>query len=102
MGVLTSSDIAKRYAQVFSIVEIDFAYRRSAVDEAAARRPEVVRYNPKQFRPVIVILNADGKQVFKSFGGFNNPREAAILAEFIDGSNYRTVGWKEYFAEKYR
>lgn len=98
--MLRSEDIARRYTQEFAIVEVDFPFRRGAVYEE--KRKEVGRYNPKQYRPVMVMLDSDGKEVFKGYGGFSNPQEALILADYISGRHYRNVSWKKYLAEKFR
>ena len=102
MSVLTDSDIAKKYVQAFSMVAIDFQSWRAVNDPAALRHPEVGRYNPKMFRPVIVVLDSSGNEVFKSIGGFNTMREAGILADFISQRKYQDVSWREYLAEKNR
>ena len=98
--MLTDGDIAKKYSQAFSIVAIDFESWRAANDQTASRHPEVARYNPKMFRPVMVVLDSSGNEVFKSIGGFSTSREARILADFIGQRKYLDVGWREYFAEK--
>ena len=102
MSVLTDSDNAKRYAQTFSIVAIDFQSWRAVNDPAPSRHAEVGRYNPKMFRPVIVVLDSSGKEVFRSIGGFNTMREAGILADFVSQRKYQDVSWREYLAEKNR
>ena len=98
--MLNSSDIIEQYKNIFAIVEIDFSHRQrwGELDEAE-KRPEVTRYNPEQFRPVIVILNADGKQVFKSFGGFKTPQEARLLGQYVVGKHYLDTKWKAFAAE---
>ena len=95
--MLNSSDIIEQYEKTFAIVEIDFSRRQrwGEVDEGE-NRPEVARYNPEQLRPVFVILNSEGKQILKSFGGFRNPQEARTLGAFVSGKHYLNTTLKEF------
>jgi len=101
--VLNSSEIVKQYEKLFAIVEIDFKYqqRRGEVDKDE-KRPEVARYNPQQLRPVMVILDGEGRQVFKGFGGFNNSYEAELLAKYVSGKHYRNTEWPAFIAANMR
>ena len=97
--MLNSSDIIQQYEKTFTIVEIDFARRQrwGEVDERE-NRPEVARYNREQLRPVIVILNSEGKQILKSFGGFRHPQEALTLGTFVSGKLGLNTTLKEFTA----
>ncbi len=98
--MLSSSDVVKRYAEEFAIVEIDFRFRRGV--DTADNRPEIERYNHKQYRPVMVVLDAGGNKVFKQTGGFNNQMEATLLADYITGKHYREKKWKAYLSENFK
>ena len=97
--MLKSSEVIEQYEKVFAIVEVEFNNRqRWGEVDANERRPEVDRYNPEQLRPVMVVLDAEGKRVFKSFGGFKNPKTARLLGEYVGGRHYRNTGWKEFIS----
>lgn len=96
--MLRSKEAIKRYSADFAMVEIDYGYRQGKdVDDP---RSEINRYNPERYRPVFVFLDAEGKVVLKTMGGFNNQMEMAILSDFISGKHYARTTWKAYLAEK--
>ena len=96
---MKSREVIEQYEKVFAIVEVEFGNRqRWGEVDTGEMRLEVERYNPEQLRPVMVVLDAEGKRVFKSFGGFNSPKAARSLGDYVSGRHYRNMGWKEFIA----
>ena len=89
--MLSGGEIARIYAANFVTVE---ANAGSTYPEGH----ELRAINDRIYTPVMVFLDAAGKEVFRS-SGFGNPREARALCDFVATKQYKTSTYREYLAQ---
>ena len=84
MSVLQSPEVKARYGKNFVGVGVDFGELKS--DDP--RWDIVTRHNPKKWRPVLVFLNAEGKEVYRLNRGLKGSKQALQIDKFVSERHY--------------
>lgn len=92
--MLRTPEITERFKKHFITVDVDFRFSRGY--DRAESRPEVKRYNKRQLRPYMVVVNSRGEMVYKHLGGFGSRGEAILFDDFITEKHYRKESFAEY------
>ena len=56
----------------------------------------VKRYNPRKFRPVMVFLDSNGKEVARHVGKLKDKTEALLLQRYVTEKHYLQTDWKKF------
>lgn len=92
MSVLQTPDVKARYAKSFVGVGIDFG-ELSPVD---SRHEVVKRHNPKKWRPVLVFLDAQGKEVYRLNRGLKSSKQALLIERFVSERHYLKTDFQTF------
>ncbi|MDP1735664.1 MAG: hypothetical protein Q8L44_15010 [Sulfuritalea sp.] len=94
MSVLSQPDVSRQYAKNYVSTHVDFS-------ELAAKDPKhavIARHNSSGIHPVLVFLDAQGKEVARVRGGFRSPEDALLLDRFVSGKHYRKMDFPAFKA----
>ncbi len=94
MSVLSQPDVSRQYAKNYVSTHVDFS-------ELAAKDPKhavIARHNSSGIHPVLVFLDAQGKEVARVRGGFRSPEDALLLDRFVSGKHYRKMNFPAFKA----
>jgi hypothetical protein len=92
VSVLQTPEVKARLAKNYIGVGIDFG----ELKDKDPRHDVVKRYNPKQWRPVLVFLDAQGKEVHRQLRGLKGSKQALQLDEFISKRHYLTTDFQAF------
>lgn len=84
MSVLSLPEVRLKYAKNYVSVHVDLE-ETTELDE---RYAIVKRYNSSELRPVLVFLDAQGKEVARVKGGLKKKEEALLLDRFVSARHY--------------
>ena len=84
MSVLQTPEVKARYAKNFVGVGVDFG----ELKPEDARWDIVKRHNPKKWRPVLVFLDAEGKEVYRLNRGLKGSQQALQVDKFVSERHY--------------
>lgn len=93
MSVLHSPEVKAQYAAHYIGVGSDFGELQ--LDDDDPRHATVKRHNPRKFRPVLVFLDKDGKEVARHTGRLEK-KEALLLDRFVAGRHYLQIDWRKF------
>jgi hypothetical protein len=92
--VLSTPDVSRQFSKNFVSVHVDF----SELPATDPRHDTVERYNTSQLHPVLIFLDASGKQVARIVGGLKSKEDALLLDRYIAGRHYRQGDYKSFRA----
>lgn len=96
MSVLQTPEVKARFAKNYIGVESDFGELKS--DDP--RWETVKRHNPKKWRPVMVFLDAQGKEVFRHVRGLKNAKQALLFDKFVSERHYLKTDLQTFLDEQ--
>ena len=94
MSVLSLPEVSRQYARNYVSVHVDF----SELAEVDPRRAMVSRYNKSSIHPVLIFLDAHGKEVARIKGGLKSQGDALLLDRFVSGKHYRNEDYASFKA----
>ena len=96
MGVLRNPEVMAKYMKHYVGVHADFSELQ--LDEDDPRHATIQRFNPRKLRPVLVFLDATGKEVARHVGRVNSKEDALLLDRFISAKLYLETDYKTFRA----
>ena len=96
MGVLRNPEVMAKYMKHYVGVHADFSELQ--LDEDDPRHVTIQRFNPRKLRPVLVFLDATGKEVARHVGRVNSKEDALLLDRFISEKLYLKTDYKTFRA----
>lgn len=96
MSVLKDPVVSARYLRNYVGAHADFG--ELDLDDKDPRHAMVQRHNPRKLRPVLVFLDARGKEVARLTGGLKRKKDALLLDHFVSERHYRTTSFSSFKA----
>lgn len=94
MRVLSSPEVSAQYKQSFIGAHADFG--ELELDDDAPGHGMVKRHNPRKFRPVLVFLDSNGKEVARHVGMLKNSADALRLHRYVAEKHYLKTNWQAF------
>ncbi len=96
MRVLSIPEVSATYSRHYVGAHADFGELQ--LDDHDPRHAMVERYNPRQWRPVLVFLDSQGKEVARVTGGLKSKEDALLLDRFVSERHYLKTDFKTFRA----
>lgn len=87
MSVLRKPEVSAKYIKHYVGSHADFV--ELELDDDDPRHAMIKRHNPRKWRPVLVFLDSQGKEVARVNGGLDSVKEALLLDRFVSEKHYR-------------
>ena len=87
MSVLRKPEVSAKYIRNYVGSHADFS--ELELDDNDPRHDMIKRHNPKKWRPVMVFLDSQGKEVARITAGLKSVEEALLLDRFVSGKHYQ-------------
>ncbi len=87
MSVLRKPEVSARYIRNYVGAHADFS--ELELDDNDPRHAMIQRYNPRKWRPVMVFLDGQGKEVTRITAGLKSVDEALLLDRFVSEEHYQ-------------
>ena len=91
MSVLRKPEVSARYMRNYIGAHADFG--ELELDDNDPRHAMVKRHNPRKLRPVLVFLDAGGKEVARVSGGLKSVEDALLLDRFVSEKYYQKTSF---------
>jgi hypothetical protein len=95
--VLSSPAVSAKYAKNYIGAHADFGELQKAVP-GDPRHAMVERLNPRKYRPVLVFLDVQGKEVMRFTGGLRSEKDALLLDRYVSGRHYLMMDFDTFRA----
>lgn len=96
MGVLSQPDVSKQFAKNYISVHVD----SGDLTPNDPRHGTVERHNSSGLHPVLVFLDAKGKEVFRFRGGLRSGEDALLLDRYVSGRHYLKSDFNSFRAAR--
>jgi hypothetical protein len=87
-------EVSQQYVKHYVSVHVDLG----ELAENDARQAIVKRHNSRAIHPVLVFLDAQGKEVARIKGGLKSKDDALLLDRFVSGKHYNTEDYSRFKA----
>ena len=87
MSVLQKPEVKAKYIKHYVGAHADFG--ELELDDQDPRHAMVKRHNPRKWRPVLVFLDVQGKEVMRFTAGLKTADEALLLDRFVSEKHYQ-------------
>ena len=87
MSVLRKPEVSAKYIKHYVGAHADFS--ELELDDQDPRHAMIQRQNPKKWRPVLVFLDGQGKEVARFTAGLKSVDEALLLDRFVSEKHYQ-------------
>ena len=87
MSVLQKPEVSAKYIKHYVGAHADFG--ELELDDKDPRHEMIKRHNPRKWRPVLVFLDSQGKEVARMTAGLKSVEEALLLDRFVSGKHYQ-------------
>jgi len=87
VSVLRKPEVSAKYIRNYVGAHADFSELEP--DDKDPRHDMIRRHNPKKWRPVMVFLDSQGKEVTRITAGLKSVDEALLLDRFVSGKHYQ-------------
>jgi len=94
--VLSEPEVRERFFRHYVGAHADFGELQ--LDDHDPRHSMIARHNPRKLRPVLVFLDAQGKEVARHQGGLKSKDEALLLDRFVSERHYLKTDFKTFRA----
>ena len=84
MSVLQTPEVKARFSRNYVAVEVDFG----EIEAGDVRHETIKRLNAKKWRPVLVFLDSQNKEVFRLTRGFKGKAQALLVDRFVSERHY--------------
>ena len=95
MSVLQKPEVKAKYIKHYVGAHADFG--ELELDDKDPGHDMVKRHNPRKWRPVLVFLDSDGKEVAR-LSGLKSAEEALLLDRFVSEKHYRKSDFSTFKA----
>ena len=85
MSVLQNPEVRTRYGRNYVAAEVDFGELKA---DDHARQETVKRLNAKKWRPVLVFLDSQGKEVYRLNRGLKGKEQALLIDKYVSERHY--------------
>lgn len=96
MSVLQKSEVKAKYIKHYVGAHADFG--ELELDDKDPGHDMVKRHNPRKWRPVLVFLDSQGKEVARLTSGLKSAEEALLLDRFVSEKHYRKSDFSTFKA----
>ncbi|MBK7815229.1 MAG: hypothetical protein IPJ52_13515 [Rhodocyclaceae bacterium] len=96
MRVLSEPEVKAQYFKHYVGAHADFG--ELELDDHDPRHSMIARFNPRKLRPVLVFLDAQGKEVARHHGGLKSKEEALLLDRYVAEKHYLKTDFKTFRA----
>ena len=87
MSVLQKPEVKAKYIKHYVGAHADFG--ELELDDKDPLHDMIKRHNSKKWRPVLVFLDSQGKEVARMTAGLKSVEEALLLDRFVSGKHYQ-------------
>ena len=87
MSVLQKPEVSAKYIKHYVGAHADFG--ELELDDQDPLHDMIKRHNPRKWRPVLVFLDSQGKEVARMTAGLKSAEEALLLDSFVSGKHYQ-------------
>jgi hypothetical protein len=87
VSVLRKPEVSAKYIKHYVGSHADFS--ELELDDNDPRHAMIQRHNAKKWRPVMVFLDSQGKEVARLTAGLKSAEEALLLDSFVSGKHYQ-------------
>jgi len=94
VSVLSQPDVSRQYAKNYVSTHVDF----SELAEQDPKHAVIARHNSSGVHPVLVFLDAQGKEVVRIRRGLKGTEDALLLDRFVSGKHYRKMDFSAFTA----
>ena len=94
MSVLSIPEVSRQYSKNYLAAHVDFGEIKAS-DPA---QDMVERHNKSQLRPLLIFLDAQGKEVVRISGGLKSREDALLLDRFVSGKHYTKTNFSGFKA----
>ena len=95
MSVLQKPEVRARFIKHYVGAHADLG--ELELDDKDPRHAMVKRHNPRELRPMLVFLDAQGKEVARA-AGLKSVEDALLLDRFVSGKHYRRSDFQTFKA----
>ncbi len=96
MSVLQKPEVKAKYIKHYVGAHADFG--ELELDDNDPRHAMVKRHNPRKWRPVLVFLDSEGKEVARLTSGLKSAEDALLLDRFVSEKHYRKSDFSTFKA----
>lgn len=96
MSVLSKPEVSAKFIKHYVGAHADFG--ELEMDDDDPRHAMVKRHNPKKWRPVLVFLDGQGREVARLTGGLKSADDALLLDRFVAEKHYRKSDFSAFKA----
>jgi len=94
--VLKDPEVSAKFIKNYIGAHADFG--ELELDDKDPRHAMVQRHNPRKLRPVLVFLDARGKEVARLSGGLKSAADALLLDRFVSEKHYQKTNFSDFRA----
>jgi len=98
VSVLSLPEVSRQYSKNYVSVHVDLGETTELDERYSIAR----RHNPSAIHPILVFLDAQGKEVARIKGGLKSKEDALLLDRFVSGKHYLKSGYAGYKAASTR
>jgi len=95
VSVLSKPEVSSKYAKNYVAAHVDFGEIEA---DDPPQQAMIKRYNSRQLRPLLVFLDAQGKEVARVARGLKSVEDALLLDRFVSGRHYRKIDFPGFKA----
>lgn len=96
MSVLQKPEVKAKYIKHYVGAHADFG--ELELDDQDPLHDMVKRHNPRKWRPVLVFLDSQGKEVARFTAGLKSVKDALLLDRFVSEKHYRNSDFATFKA----
>lgn len=96
MSVLRRPEVSPKFIRNYIGAHADFG--ELELDDKDPRHAMVQRHNPRKLRPVLVFLDAQGREVARFSGGLKSTEDALLLDRFVSERHYLKTDFSGFMA----
>jgi hypothetical protein len=85
--VLRKPEVSAKYIKHYVGAHADFS--ELELDDQDPLHDMIKRHNPRKWRPVLVFLDGQGKEVARTSAGLKSVEEALLLDRFVSEKHYQ-------------
>jgi hypothetical protein len=85
--VLSKPEVSAKFIKHYVGAHADFG--ELELDDKDPRHEMIKRHNPRKWRPVLVFLESQGKEVVRFTAGLKSVEEALLLDRFVSEKHYQ-------------
>ncbi len=92
MSVLRSAEVSAKFIKNYVGAHADLG----ELVKGSPLEAMVQRHNSREYRPLLVFLDSQGKEVMRFSGKLKSKEEALLLDRFVSGRHYTTMDFRAF------